>query len=511
MPFTFTGGNLIVRRSCSNATADVIIASTSATVTGGTFQVGDASTPASQVIRVNSAAPLYNFTINATNNPEASLITNGLTVNGNLNILGGTLRANSLAVTAKGNWTNNGNFIPGTSTVTFSGTTAQTISGTAVTNFNNLVMNNAAGLTQSGVDMNVGGALTLTSGLISNGANLLIFADNATVTGASNTAHVSGQVRKVGNDAFTFPVGNGGFYAPISMTAPGSTTDHFTASYSHSDPDPLYSRSLVQAPVVRVSSAEYWTLNRTNGSSTPSVTLSWDDVRASGVSAPTDLTVARWNGSIWTSEGNTGTTGGTTAGTITSIPVTSFSPFTLGTVNGTVNNFPITLISFTATPVGRLVKLDWATSSETDNDYFTVERSRDAITWEDQSHVDGAGNASSRRDYATVDPMPHEGLSYYRLRSTDFDGMHRYSEIRAVQFTPSAELLIFPNPADHTLYISSGEDFYMVQVRDLTGRLISESWNNTSLDTRTWVAGAYFVTVSSGNQIATRRVLISHQ
>lgn len=511
VPFTFSDGTIIVRRPCSHTTIDVLISSTSHNVTGGTLQMGDASTPAAQVIRLNSAVPLHHFTVSATNNPEASLVTNGLTINGNLSILGGTLRANNLPVIARGNWTNNGNFTPGTGTVTFNGTTAQTISGSAATSFHNLVMNNAAGLTQSGVDINVGGTLTLTSGLITTGSSLLSIADNAAVTGATNATYVNGQVRKVGNDAFTFPVGNAGFYAPIGITAPGSTTDHFTASYSLSDPDPLYSRSMVLAPVVRVSSSEYWILNRTNGSSTPSVTLSWDDARASGVSTPADLTVARWDGSAWTSEGNTGITGSATAGTITSIPVTNFSPFTLATLNGAVNNFPITLTSFTATPVGNLVKLDWTTSSETANDYFTVERSRDANVWETVGHVDGAGNASARNDYHTVDQFPYEGLSFYRLQFTDFDGGQLYSEVRSVEFIPSAELLIFPNPADGTLYISAADPFYGVEVRDLTGRLIEESWNIASMDTRSWPAGTYLVTVRTGNHAQTRRIFVSHQ
>jgi hypothetical protein len=510
VPFNFSGGNIIIRRPCSHTTTDVLISSASNAVTGGTFQVGDASTPAAQVIRINSVVPLYHFTVNANNNPEASLVTNGLTVKGNLSINGGTLRSNGLPITAKGNWTNNGNFLAGAGTVTFNGTSAQTISGSTAPTFNNLVINNTAGLTQSGVDVNVSGILTLTAGVVTTGANLLIFTDNATVTGASNTAHVGGQVRKVGNDAFTFPVGDAGYYAPIGITAPGATTDHFTAFYAHLDPDPLYSRSIVQAPLVRVSETEYWTLNRTNGSSSPSVTLSWDDVRASGVTSMADLVVARWDGSTWVGEGNTATTGANSAGTVTSVPVANFSPFTLGTNNGLVNNFPITLLSFNAAPVGTFVKLDWVTTSEIANDYYTIERSVDAATWEAVVQVDGAGTTALQSTYQAVDANPYEGQSYYRLRSTDFDGQHRYSELRTVNFSPSESLLVFPNPTDHSLYISIGEPDYQVEVLDLTGRRMLSGKNIQQIDTQEWPAGTYMVTVRTTKNTEVRRVNVAH-
>jgi Secretion system C-terminal sorting domain len=510
VPFTFSGGSLIIRRSCSHTTADVIISSTTSSVTGGTFQVGDASTPAAQVIRINTVAPLHHFTVNATNNPEASLVTNALTVQGNLSILGGTLRSNSLAVNARGNWTNNGSFVAGTGTVTFNGTAAQTISGSTATTFNNWTVNNAAGVSQSSVNVNVSGVLNLTAGIVNPAANLLILADNATVTGGSNTAYVAGQVRKVGNDAFSFPVGNGGYYAPIGISAPGSVTDHFTASYAYNDPDALYSRSLVSAPIVRVSSTEYWTLNRTNGSSTPSVTLSWSDVRSSGVSSLADLHVARWDGSTWVSEGNTTTTGAATAGTVTSIPVANFSPFTLSTINGLVNNFPITLIQFKAAPVGTMVLLDWETASENGNDYFTVERSLDAAAWEDVVQVDGAGTSTVGHTYEAVDERPIEGLSYYRLRSTDFNGQHRYSELRTVNFSPSSNLMVFPNPVNQTLYISYGEGDYTVEVRDLTGRLVAQAANAQRMDTHDWAAGTYMLTVRTASRAEVRRVVVSH-
>ena len=102
------GGTLAIRRSSSHSTADIIILSTTSTVTGGALQIGDASTPAGQTIRINSVAPIYNLVVNAANAPTAQLIANGLTVKNDVTISGGTLNVNNLSLTAEGAITNNG-------------------------------------------------------------------------------------------------------------------------------------------------------------------------------------------------------------------------------------------------------------------------------------------------------------------------------------------------------------------------------------------------------------------
>ena len=87
-----------------------------------------------------------------------------------------------------GNFTNNATFTHNSGTVNFNGTAAQTIGGTVTTTFNNLTINNTAGVSLGVVadpDQQVNGTLTLTSGLLSLGANnLTIASDNAIVAAA---------------------------------------------------------------------------------------------------------------------------------------------------------------------------------------------------------------------------------------------------------------------------------------------------------------------------------------
>ena len=86
---------------------------------------------------------------------------------------------------------------------------------------------------------------------------------------------------------------------------------------------------------------------------------------------------------------------------------------------------PIELLSFTGEQHNENNILKWITASETNNDYFTVERSFDAINFEEVGIVDGAGNSISTLNYSLIDNRPFDGVTYYRLTQTDFDGNHQ--------------------------------------------------------------------------------------
>jgi hypothetical protein len=120
--------------------------------------------------------------------------------------------------------------------------------------------------------------------------------------------------------------------------------------------------------------------------------------------------------------------------------------FTIGNTN-LANPLPIELISFNATVQQSEVKLQWATASELNNDFFTIQRSQDAENWEDVVEIKGAGNSQVRLDYETIDGLPHSGISYYRLKQTDFDGKFTYSELKKIEYTDiKPQFRIYPNP-----------------------------------------------------------------
>ena len=199
--FYMSGGTIAVRRrGIDSANYDYLNQSNSATIAGGTLQIGNALTPASQTIRVNSTAPIYNFVVNATNSPTAQLVTNGLTVKNDVTISGGTLNANNLNMNVGGNWTNNGSFTAGTGTVTFNGANPQTIGGSAITSFNNLTLNTTGSGVSLGQNQTVNRLLTLTNGDVDLGGYTLTLA----TTTAGNGVTATGARTITGNGTVAF-------------------------------------------------------------------------------------------------------------------------------------------------------------------------------------------------------------------------------------------------------------------------------------------------------------------
>lgn len=114
-------------------------------------------------------------------------------------------------------------------------------------------------------------------------------------------------------------------------------------------------------------------------------------------------------------------------------------------------SLPIGLVSFEATALdNNSVRLNWETSSEQNNDYFTVERSLSGSDgWEVIAIVSGAGNSQTPNYYSAMDNLPLNGVSYYRLKQTDYNGQERIHEMESVyiDIVGVSDLVIFPNPA----------------------------------------------------------------
>jgi hypothetical protein len=311
--------------------------------------------------------------------------------------------------------------------------------------------------------------MTFTSGIIlTTPSNLIIFDNNASVSGASTSSHVNGPVRKEistsTTPSFTFPSGDGAIYAPISISSISNrrNEDYFTAYYvNERNPNAGGTKG---SGLNLVSQAEYWILDRaaTSGTATTTaaVTLTYNTGRSGSITNAALLKVARWNGSQWVDHGRTGATGNNTSGTLTSSAnVSSFSPFTLGSSTN-VNPLPITLLNFTAKATSNAVAIDWTTTSEINNDYFTLEKSYNGTEWLPIAKIQGAGNSETLSQYAHIDNQIVFGVQFYRLKQTDLNGDFTYSNIVSVKFeqTINATLSIFPVPANNFVTITSNND-----------------------------------------------------
>lgn len=77
---------------------------------------------------------------------------------------------------------------------------------------------------------------------------------------------------------------------------------------------------------------------------------------------------------------------------------------------------------------------------------FTIGRSLNGREWTSIAEVGGAGDSHIRSDYRFVDYNPIPGISYYRLRQTDFDGKFEVFNASAVFYEPGNLFKVFPNP-----------------------------------------------------------------
>jgi gliding motility-associated-like protein len=151
---------------------------------------------------------------------------------------------------------------------------------------------------------------------------------------ASDVCHVDGFVSKKGNTEFTFPIGNDGYCRPASISAQTDSSAVFSARYIHKSPaSDGFDITKKGTGVGRVNNKEYWIVNRSSGTTFPSLTLTWDADKTSDLMT-TDLLrvqIVRWDGSQWINEGNVATTGNSTKGNVTA-KITGFGIFTLSTV-----------------------------------------------------------------------------------------------------------------------------------------------------------------------------------
>ncbi|MEO6903760.1 MAG: T9SS type A sorting domain-containing protein [Bacteroidia bacterium] len=175
---------------------------------------------------------------------------------------------------------------------------------------------------------------------------------------------------------------------------------------------------------------------------------------------------------------------------------------------------PIQLLFFDVTCKNNDRLFNWSTASETNNDYFTIESSKDANVWKKVSSITGAGNSPTRRDYSYLDLNSVIEAFYYRLKQTDFDGKFKYSnfiyndcnEVLNVSFT------IFPNPSNGKIKLSyngAPNTISKVNIYNSIGEMIYSSDDFQPLiDLSNNPSGVYVIHLSSGTQSLTKKIIL---
>lgn len=129
-----------------------------------------------------------------------------------------------------------------------------------------------------------------------------------------------------------------------------------------------------------------------------------------------------------------------------------------GTVLATESSVPVELISFTASANVNSVKLDWRTSTETNNSGFEIYRSVKGDKFENIGFIDGNGTTTEESFYSYMDRNLTSGIYSYKLVQLDYDGTKSESDIVKVEIVSQPDGFSldqnYPNPFNPSTNIS---------------------------------------------------------
>jgi len=172
---------------------------------------------------------------------------------------------------------------------------------------------------------------------------------------------------------------------------------------------------------------------------------------------------------------------------------------------------PVTLKSLKASLINNAVDLNWATSNETNFDYFGVEKSFDAKNFSPIAKV-ASNKTTNGSNYAFTDFGKTLAQQYYRLKMVDNDGSFKYSQVVAVNGKASTSLEVFPNPVVNTVIMShpkaaAGATIRIVSVdgRSVSVTPVQTGATQTSIDVTRFVKSNYIASFEDKNEKSTVR------
>ncbi len=385
------------------------------------------------------------------------------------------------------------------------------IAGGAITVNGNFVFNGGSKLTLNNYDLTIG-SNGIFSGyddanfIVTNGSGKVIQRD------LGSSAVVGKQVFPIGFSA------NSNDYTPCTLNNTGTTRD--ISVYIGQG---RLSNGTSGSPKTNHCIDRSWYVSANGAGYTVSMTLQWNIARELPDFTRTNCYIGHWNGTSWDT-GFTPVSATNSSGdfyTISRDSITSFSPFSVEDPSA----LPITLINFTAKTEGKKVRLDWETGSEENNDFFTVERSLDGKTFEKVFTKKGSGNSKVNQYYFGYDANPYTGVSYYRLKQTDFDGKFAYSDIVSVklvvaQIPSEIDVNVYPNPVTNQLIHvdlkAQNNASYTLHLLNEIGQVIfSDTYdafvgnNSYEIHLPNAVTGLYIVEISNQNKVVVDRVKVT--
>ncbi len=453
--------------------------------------------------------------------------------------------ANAASITDDGNtinmygdWENNGTYTA-TGKVMFTGADAeQKIKGSQTTAFNNIEINKSSGKVKVDTEPIINGEATFTKGIVEGNAT---FAETASVHQPANLTYnsfVDGTVTRATSAAgeFTFPTGSGSVLGTVTASLPASSSTDVTFYHTSGTGYDMPEAGLCSdnnPHLDHVSGHEYWKVNTSTALASSTLKLSsanQEDHFSTGATTYEGEHIygVILQGGCWKTISNTPSevNGGHNTITISGVTIPAVAtraaepqPMSIGSTERSTL-LPIELTSFSATCDGRSSLVEWTTATEKNNDFFSLERSDDAINFVEIARIAGAGNSIVQLSYSYTDYGVYGGDNYYRLVQVDYDGTRTASEIivaNCVEASGEPEVLAYPNPfsGDLTVELENfGDRPASIEVYDVLGRLLyveqadaPQNSYQTVLHLSDIPSSTYTVRVSTSDFVINRKVV----
>jgi len=165
------------------------------------------------------------------------------------------------------------------------------------------------------------------------------------------------------------------------------------------------------------------------------------------------------------------------------------------------------------------VVVSWATSKESSNVYFTIEKSKDGKKYTKVIDVPGSGNGQSYREYVETDYQPFKETSYYRIKQTDYNGNFKYFPVTGVMFNAEKVGKFYPDQAHakkstESTVVQNQE--VLVVLQDAEGVEFSAKVTITQEDSQLFASdessmippGIYVIISSSDENIYSQKIIV---
>ena len=280
----------------------------------------------------------------------------------------------------------------------------------------------------------------------------------------------------------------------------------------------------------------FWVIDALGYTTSPAVTYNFGYITAEGnvnggngaslipnlEAEPWDQVAAAWAGSpTGAFPIGTNATGGT-EGSVSGVGLTAGligTKYRSWTLVDKLSPLPIDLLNFIGNCLNNGITINWSTASESNSNYFTIEKSYDGKNFTWLAQINAAGNSTQTKNYSYFDANENT-TAYYRLSQTDKNGQENFLQIiplTACNETGKETANIF-SPDNQNVIInlnSLSAQAVNITAYDVTGRLIIQDTKQADIGNNTYqieanlAQGMYLFVLKTNTNTIIKKVIIA--